>query len=216
MLLAERYLGHRGEPDVASRLAEADPHRVVLSDTDRRRSRVRTETVEGADLGVVVSRELGDGDVLETADGALVVVELASIDALVIDFSDADASPTRALAFGHAAGNRHWDLALRGAEALFPVPDSRERMLSAIEDDLPAGVTTRFESVPPTTFDDGESPDHGHTHGGSGHDHAHDGTEQGHTRDRAEDQRAHDDHGHGHYHTHSGGHENSKREAADE
>lgn len=196
MLVAERYLGHRDDGAVASRLSESDPHRVVLSDTDRRRSRVRTETVEGADLGIVVARELGDGDVLETAEGDLVVVELAAVDALVVDFGDADVSATEAVAVGHAAGNRHWDLAVRGEEALFPVPDSRERMLSAIDGDLPAGVRTRFESVPPTTFDDGGTPDH---------DHGHDGTDHG-----------HGEHSHDHQHSHVPGREvNLPEEAHD-
>lgn len=195
MLLAEQYLGHRDDAAVASRLADADPHRVVLSDTDRRRSRVRTETTEGVDLGVVVPRELGDGDVLETAAGALVVVALASVDALVVEFGDADVSPTEALAFGHATGNRHWDLALRDGEALFPVPDTRERMLSALDGTLPDGVRTRFESVPPTTFDDGDSPDHDHAHGGAGH--------------------AADGHSH-RYHLHSGAHDDTAGGADDE
>jgi urease accessory protein len=192
MLVAERYLGHRDDEAVASRLAATDPLRVVLSDVDRRRSRVRTETVGGTDVGIVVARELGDGDVLETDDGALVVVELAAVDALVIDFDDADVSATAALAVGHAAGNRHWDLAVRGSEALFPVPDSRERMRSAIGGDLPPGVTTRFESVPPTTFDDGHVPDHGHGEGGHAHDHGGDGDEHTHDHEHGEDARRHD------------------------
>lgn len=183
MLVADHYLGHRDDHDVDSRLTE-DTHRVVLSDTDRRRSRVRTETVDGSDLGIVVSRELGDGDVVETEDGALVVVELASIDALVVDFGDADVSATAALEFGHAAGNRHWNLAVRGDEALFPVPDTRERMLDALAGELPAGVTTRFERVPPTTFDDADAPNHEH----------------GPPHDDAEPAHAHDDSGHAHDH----------------
>jgi len=194
MLVADRYLGHCDDPDVGTRLAAGTPHRVVLSDTDRRRSRVRTETDDGSDLGIVVSRELGDGDVLETENGALVVVELAAIDALVVDFSDADVSATAALAFGHAAGNRHWNLAVRNGEALFPVPDTRERMLDALAGELPDGVTTRFERVPPTTFDDADSPDHEH----------------GHTHDDAEHAHSHGDSGHAHDHgirTAEGGHD---------
>ena len=200
MRVADRYLGHREESEVAARLSDADPFRVVLSDTERRRSRVRTETVGGVDLGIVVSRELGDDDVLETDDGALVVVELAAVDALVVDFGDADISATAALAFGHATGNRHWDLAVRGDEALFPVPDTRDRMLDALAGEVPEGVTTRFEQVPPTTF--GDTPaDHEHTHGGETHGHTHGGdseTDHSHT---------HTDHGHDHgsdVHDHDG------------
>jgi len=171
MLVADTYVGHRDESDVAERLADADPAWVVLSDTDRRRSRVRTETEDGRDLGVVVGRELADGDVLETESGELAVVELAAVEALVLDFSNADVSALAALELGHAAGNRHWDLAVRDGEALFPMADSRERMVAAVADSLPEDVTVRTERVPPTTFDDGGSPadhshdDHSHDHG---------------------------------------------------
>jgi urease accessory protein len=177
MLVADQYLGHRSDDDIAARLAESQPHRVALSDTERRRSRTRTETADGRDIGIVVSRDLGEGDVLETEGGELVVVELDAVDALVVDLAGAECSPADALAFGHAAGNRHWELALSGDEVLFPVPDTRERMLDAVEADLPEGAATRFERVPPTTFDEGEGHDghssghHDHSHGGG--DHAH-------------------------------------------
>jgi urease accessory protein len=183
MLVADTYLGHRDDPEIAERLADASDEattRVTLSDTDRRRSRVRTETVEGRDLGIVVGRELENGDVLATEEGTLVVVELATVDALVLDFAAADVSPLTALELGHALGNRHWDLAIRDGAALFPVQDSRERMTAQLGDQLPRGVETRFEAVPPTTFDDGDDDhSHGHTHdGGHGddshsHDHSH-------------------------------------------
>ncbi|WP_226012085.1 urease accessory protein UreE [Halomicrobium salinisoli] len=191
MLVADAYLGHREDPDVAERLADADPARVVLSDVDRRRSRVRTETEDGRDLGVVVGRELADGDVLETESGDLVVVELAAVEALVLDFEDADVSATAALELGHAAGNRHWDLAVRDGEALFPMADSRERMEAAVADSLPDDVAVRTERVPPTTFDDGGSPGgHEHSHG-DGHSHSHDS----HSHDHS-----HGDHSHAHDH----------------
>lgn len=175
MLVADQYLGHRDDPDIHEQLATENSHRVVLSDVDRRRSRVRTETVDGTDLGIIVSRELGDGDVLETEDGALVAVDLAAIEALIVDFSGTDVSATAALKFGHAAGNRHWNLAMRDNKALFPVPDTRERMLDALADEFPEGVTTRFEHVPPTTFDDADAPDHDHgRNNNTGHAHSHD------------------------------------------
>lgn len=185
MLVADTYVGHREDPDVAERLADADPARVVLSDVDRRRSRVRTETEDGRDLGVVVGRELADGDVLETDSGDLVVVELAAVEALVLDFTNADVSALAALELGHAAGNRHWDLAVRDGEALFPMADSRERMEAAVADHLPEDVTVRTERVPPTTFDDGDGAHaggHEHSHG-DGHSHSHDGRSHDHAHD---------------------------------
>jgi urease accessory protein len=177
MLVADTHPGDKSEEAVAARLAESDPATVVLSDTERQRSRVRTETADGRELGVVVGDELAGGDVLETDDGTLVVVELAAIDVLVIDIDGSDMSPTAALEVGHALGNRHWDMALRDGEALFPVPESRDRMAATVEEVLPVGVETSFESVPPTTFDDPHSADdHGHAHAAGhgadgGHDH---------------------------------------------
>ena len=179
MLVAKTRLGHREDAEIAAVLAEADTHRVVLSDTERRRSRVRTETTDGADIGIVVADDLGNGDVLETDGGDPVVVELDAVDALVLEFDGAEVSALEGIELGHTLGNRHWDLALRDGEALFPVPDTRERMLEAVADHLPAGVETRFEAVPPTTFDDGghgehrHDHDHGHAHTDEGHSHSH-------------------------------------------
>lgn len=199
MLVADGYVGHRDDDGVAERLADADFETVVLSDTDRQRSRVRTETESGEDIGIVVARDLGDGDVLETDEG-LVVVELARIDALVVDVAGADIEATAALELGHALGNRHWDLAVRDGEALFPVPDTRERMDATVAELLPDGIDTRYEAVPPTTFDDAGADhahgDHGHSHG-EGHSHAH---EESH----AHDDHAHDGDGHGHSHDSDG------------
>jgi urease accessory protein len=191
MLVADTYLGHRDDAEIAARLADSDPERTVLSDTDRRRSRVRTETESGRDLGIVVGRDLEDGAVLETEDGTPVVVELAGVEALVLEFGSADVAALTALELGHALGNRHWDLAVRETAALFPVTDSRDRMLETVADLLPEGVTTRFETVPPTTFDDA-SPDHSHDGVAVDHGHLH-SHEHGHTADH--------DHAAGHEHT---------------
>ncbi|EMA09888.1 urease accessory protein [Haloarcula vallismortis] len=183
MLVADTYLGHRDDDSVAESLDASDCATVVLSDTERRRSRVRTEATDGRDLGIVVARDLADGDVLETEDGTRIVVELAAIEALVLDFADSDVSPTAALELGHAVGNRHWNLAVREREALFPVTDSKERMETTVTELLPADVPMRYEDVPPTTFDDGgvdhthgDGTDHdgsGHSHSGGGHAHDH-------------------------------------------
>ncbi len=186
MLVADSYVGHRSDATVADRLADADPVTVVLDDTDRRRSRVRAETTAGEDVGIVVARDLADGDVLATEDGTLVLVELAAVDALVLELADADVSVAAALELGHALGNRHWNLALRGDEALFPVPDTRERMAATVTELLPDGVETRFEMVSPTTFDDaddGPEHDHPHSHDEGGHDHTHDGDGHAHSHD---------------------------------
>lgn len=203
MLLAETYVGHRDDPSVADRLAAANGdadggtelHRAVLTDTERRRSRIRTETTDGLDLGVVAGRDLADGDVLEAENGSLIVVELAGVEALAITLGDG-VSASAALALGHAVGNRHLDLAVRDGEALIPVADSRDRVEAIVDEHLP-GATPRYETVPPTTFDDGgvSRGDHSHGDGDGGHAHAHDVDAHGHThgdgRDHGDDSHAH-------------------------
>jgi urease accessory protein len=178
MLVANDYLGHRADDSVAERLAGTEPVTVVLSDTERRRSRVRTETTDGRDVGIVIARDLGDGDVLEADDGTVVVVELAAIEALVLDFAESDVAPTVALEFGHAVGNKHWTLTTRATEALLPVVDSKARMEAAVNELLPEDVSTRYERVQPTTFDDGGTA---HSHGEDGHSHSDGGADHLHT-----------------------------------
>lgn len=192
MLVADSYLGHRSDPEVADRLANADPLVVTVDDIERRRSRVRTTDDDGTDLGIVVARELRDGDVL-AADDRLVVVTLAETAALVVDLSGAEESTAATLAaveLGHAAGNRHWDLAVEGERVYLPLVERRERMVSEIRPHLPTGATIGTADVSPALFDDGDTGhgdhshdhdhghdhsdgDHSHTHASGGHDHSH-------------------------------------------
>jgi urease accessory protein len=170
MRVADTYLGHRSDEAVAARLAREGFETISVDEAERRRSRFRTRTGAGTDLGVTVSRELTVGDVLG-AGNLLVVVDLEPVEAMVIDLEDAEDSLTGAVALGHAVGNRHWDMAIRDDAVLFPATESRERMESTVETHLPAGATVAYEEVSPATFD-GDGPGHGpgHTHS---HDHSH-------------------------------------------
>jgi urease accessory protein len=201
MHVIDTYVGNRSEGDVTDRLEGGDHESVTVGDDERRRSRFRTSTEAGTDVGVVVDRELRSGDVL-AGDGLTVVVELEPVEALVVDLAGAEGLPA-AVRLGHAAGNRHWSLAVRGDQALFPVTDSSERMLSALEASLPAGASVATEAVPPSTFDGARETAAGEGGGGGrqghgrkqdrGHEHGHD-HEHGHG------------HNHGHEHEHGHGH----------
>jgi urease accessory protein len=179
MLVADEYLGRVDDPEIAGRVERGDSLTVTLDDTERRRSRVRTTADDGTgaddatDLGIVVGRELRDGDVL-LADGRPVVVSLEPVEAMALDFGGVDGSATTAatlaLELGHAVGNRHWDLAIEGERAVLPVTEDRERMENEVEPHLPDGVTIGYESVSPALFDDG-TPDHSHGTDGNAHSH---------------------------------------------
>ena len=147
---------------------------ITVGGTERRRSRFRTTTDAGTEVGVAVGRTLRAGDVL-SGDGLVAVVELEPVEALAIDLSDAGGPMTAAVELGHAIGNRHWDLAVREGTVLVPLAESEERVRATVEPHLSEGATVDTESVSPSLFDDRGPGDHsGHTHG-----HAHgDGTHE--------------------------------------
>ncbi|WP_415379839.1 urease accessory protein UreE [Halosimplex sp. TS25] len=186
MLVAEAFVGTLDDDAVAERVESGDPLAVAVDGTERRRSRFRTTADDGTDLGVVVARELRDGDVLSTGD-RLVVVSLEAVEAMAIDFgavTDPDrAAVTTALELGHAVGNRHWDLAVEGERAYLPLADTRERMESTVEPHLPDGATIEYDEVPPTLFDEGDAADHSHSHGEGDHTHNHDEAGHSHAHD---------------------------------
>jgi urease accessory protein len=203
MHVIDTYEGNVSERGNTPRPEECET--VVVDETDRRRSRFRTTTEAGTEVGVVVGRELRAGDVL-SGDGLAVAVELEPVEALSVDL--ADLASRAAVELGHAAGNRHWKMAVRDGTVLFPVADSVDRMAAAVELHLPDGATVGTESVPPSVFDGGHhEPGHGHDHS---HDHAGDHTHpHGDRHDHSHDHPADGDLGHpgdgGHDHDGGGG-----------
>jgi urease accessory protein len=147
---------------------------VVVDATQRRRSRFRTRTSAGEEVGVVVeaARVLSAGDRLRTDDGRLLVVELESVEVLVADLPSA-ANPAELVVAGHAVGNRHWDLATRDGRVYVPAGDHGDdgERRAFLRSWLPAGTEIQVEQVEPGLFDDsfGNADDHDH-----GHDHDHD------------------------------------------
>lgn len=202
MVVADTYLGSVDESEVQGRLDEEESLAVTLDETERRRSRVRTTADDGTPIGIVVGRELRDGDVL-AAEDTLVVVSLAEIPALVIDIGGVadgatghgvDSAALTALELGHAVGNRHWDLAVDGSRAYLPATDDRDRMVAEVDPYLPAGATVGYADVSPALFDDGATaPDHSHSHNRAEADNEHGNGGHGHGHEHAHD---HDDHEH--------------------
>jgi urease accessory protein len=166
--------------------------RVVVDATTRRRSRFRTTTESGTDLGVVVdaSEGLRPGDVLAVDDSEhLFVVEFEAEDAVVVDLPDSEAGAevlAAAVAFGHVVGNKHWDLAVDGGRVYVRVGADGPRVADELRSHLLDGATLSHERVDPTLFDSASSGgDHSHgsgqtRHGGHTHDDGHTHGEQGH------------------------------------
>jgi urease accessory protein len=184
MLVVETVLGNVEDGELAARYEqrpEAEIERVVLDDRERRRSRVRTTTDAGTEIGIVVGdgQRLAPGDVLVDDDERMVVVAFEDRDALVVSFAGTAPSTgllVAAAQLGYRVGNRHWDLAVRDEEVLIALGTDGEQKRRAVEAALPSGARTRRESVDPTVFD--ETPGHGpgagghtYSHGGRTHDH---------------------------------------------
>lgn len=163
--LAERIAAH----DEAGTL-----ERVVLEAGERKKSRLRVETDAGTELGVVVDRpELSPGDVLVLEDDCAVVVTLDAREALVIDLPEpTPATLATAAELGHRVGNQHWDLAVRDGAVYIPVEADRHIVANVVEDHLPPGAETSYDTVDASLWLD-ETPSHGgHAHGDEGHGHA--------------------------------------------
>jgi urease accessory protein len=159
------YEGNRRANDALLRETEnTDLERTVVSETERRRSRFRTKTASGLEVGIIVGHELKTGDILASADEAapLLEIEIEPIPAMSIEAS-AFADRSAAVQFGHAVGNRHWNLTTRDGRVLVHAEGDRERMLETLEPNLPTHAEVEWEAVPPDLFDRSEI---GHAHTG--------------------------------------------------
>jgi urease accessory protein len=169
MLVAETVLGR-----LDGAFGDGTPvERVVLSDADRKRSRVRTTTDAGTEIGLLLGDEsLRPGDVVYADETRVVAVAFEDCEVFVADLSavGADASTLATLVeLGHAVGNRHHDLAVRDGEVLLPVGEDDGRLRDTVEDHLPEAATVRRESVDPAVFDTATGgPNHGHSHAAPG------------------------------------------------
>lgn len=161
------------DPDLA---AARDRHRergtlerLQIDDTQRRRSRFRASTDAGRELGVVArgTEPLAPGDVL-LEEAVMIVVELAEIPTLAVRFS-ADTDPTTAAVVGHAAGNRHWDLAVDSGTVHVPAGSDPDARRETLEEILPESAAIERAAVSPSAFDEaagrqnaGHDVDHTH------------------------------------------------------
>jgi urease accessory protein len=198
------------DPELADAVATHDREgtleTVVLDGTQRKRSRFRTTTDAGTDLGVLVDRpELRPDDVLVLDEDVAVVVAFEPREAFVVDVP-AGADVAEAIELGHRIGNQHWDVAFEDGCLYVPVEADRSIIEATVGPYLPSGASTRYETVDAELFLTGDrGEDGGHGHDGSGHTHSHGDGAHGHGD-------GNDEHGHArphdsreHSHDHGGG-----------
>ena len=182
------------DPSLEERITEHERNgtleRVVIGADERKKSRLRVETDAGTDLGIVIQRpELRPGDVLFVGETAAAVIEFEEREAYVIELPDPNGEAvSAAVELGHRIGNQHWEIAIEERSVYVPLEVEKRILEDVLGPYLPAGATTRYESVDGERFVDGAGPGHetppngheggtekdGHSHGsadGYGHRH---------------------------------------------
>ena len=186
--------------------------RVVISADRRQRSRFRTTTDAGTDVGVVLEKPaLSIGDVLVRDADRMIVVAFEPLEALAVGLPEPTGEALEAaLELGHRVGNQHWDLAIDDGIAYVPLEADRHIVERVVTDVVP-GSTVRAETVDAELFvtdleDDGEGgPPHGTEHDhGAGSDHFHGvGPEHIHGTDNGQSHAGDHSHSHESNHSHS-------------
>ncbi|ATW87442.1 urease accessory protein [Halohasta litchfieldiae] len=217
MKRVDGIIGNQNEdPELAETVdaheAKGTLERVILDNTERRKSRLRVETDVGTDLGILVDQpELSAGDVLLVEDDFAVIVEFEAREAFVIELPEPTAATLMTtVELGHRVGNQHWDIAVDGRTIYIPVEADKAIIEDVLGPYLPADAETRYEIVDADRFVDGDQTvDHGH---GADHDHNHShdsdhGHEHDHDSDHSRDHESESGHSHEHNHSHEGGHQ---------
>lgn len=148
MLLIDRIIGDRNDPDLHHKLHEYEHHgmtvdtvRVAPTDLDRRRLRVRTE--QGEDLAIALSRQdrLFDGAILYLGNDKAIVLRAQEQRWLrVVPNSKRDA-----VELGYLVGNLHWRVRFEDEHILVSLDGPVETYMARIEPMLHDGRATAQE-----------------------------------------------------------------------
>lgn len=175
MLLVREIIGNIHDDDgLANAYEEYDARdrveQIVLDETDRKRSRLRTTTDRGTDVGLVVDDPTGlsAGDVVARDNDRMIVVATEQQEAAIVDLEDVE-DTAAGIAFGHHVGNQHQDLTVKNGQLYLPVEEKRSHVRRTIEKTL-GDVPIEYEQVDPGIFGVSDRSPHSH---GDDHDHSH-------------------------------------------
>jgi len=188
MRVVTGVLGNVAEDDALAaardRHDEAGTLEVVsLPRSERRKSRIRTTTDQGTELGIVHGTPvLEAGDVLLDDAECFLLVERAACSALVVDLETV--SPGTAAELGHTLGNQHRSVSVRSERLSVELDAERQHVERVLEAHVP-DATWRLQEVTDDRFsntlsgsesatDEGHTQSHPHQHGHRhGEEHTH-------------------------------------------
>lgn len=148
--------------------------RLILDEHDRKRSRLRTTTDRGTEVGLVIDHPAGlaAGDVVIYDDERMIVITAEQQEVAVFAINGIENRET-AVRLGHHIGNQHWALTIRNGRLYVPVPEKRAHVERIIEGTL-GTVPIEYERVDPAMFEENTHSDHTtHEYTPSDHDHRH-------------------------------------------
>ncbi len=155
--------------------------RVLIDASKRKRSRIRTETDQGTDLGLVVKDPLNEGDVLLLDDERAVIVYFKPREAVVFSLPEqSETSVETILELGHSIGNHHWTIAVEDKTVYIPIEADKHIIENVLDQYLPPETTIEYEFINPQKWINTASDEyHTHTtqtyrHGIHSHQHTHD------------------------------------------
>lgn len=142
MIIIENILGNvNNDPIWKERKEKADVDVLVLDQRDAQKSRCRTHTQKGVDLGIALDRNnlLSNGDVIlyDDAKNTMIVVEISLRDVMVVNLESLKTlTPEEqvrvSFELGHALGNQHWKAVLKDNHVFVPLSVSQEVMKSVM------------------------------------------------------------------------------------
>jgi len=180
-VLAQTYLGNIKENKaLAAKVAQAKAaercFEVEIERSDRAKGRVLIYTAAGRAVGIAKARDwqLREGDILETAQGELVVVHLKAQQVMALRFEVAAQPKMTALVqLGYMLGNQHWPTTVaEDVVYVEGVADKAvmEKMVSEMAIALAiSGLQISFESKPANAAVDFHKGHKEHTHKGDTH-----------------------------------------------
>ena len=119
-LIAKKYLGNINQnPELLEKVNRAKQSNkyleVELQKSDCVKGRILTKSLSGVAIGIIKSRELllKSGDILETDNGELLLINLQEETFMVLSFTDSSNDPLALVQLGHLLGNSHYPITIK-------------------------------------------------------------------------------------------------------
>ena len=128
MLRLDSIVGHASDPHIADKLHVLDHddgvERIVLSESDTQRKRLRLSTNKGTDCAIILNRseQLINGSVLLLNEERAVIVELDVTPWLIVEPDGIDS----AIEIGFLAGHLHWRIRFDGPRLLLAIEQAEQ------------------------------------------------------------------------------------------